>query len=138
MHQNELIFIPATIIQGGDLDIALRCYYSSVQVDLPGFSLANQEEIKWLTGIPVFFNMSMYVILAAICLFLGIYFIVQFVANSDDSASLWYSLSLILIAVYFFDMGSKVVLIDLLQIAIARSSMVASLGFLLLFFMQYR
>lgn len=137
LHNNELIFIPEAIHQGSELNIALRCYYSSIQASIPGFALVNHDEKKWLHGIPVFFNTRMYVILAAICLFLGIYFIVQFVGNSEDSASLWYSLSLLMITIYFFDMGSEVVLVDLLQNAIARSAMVGSLGFLLLFFIQF-
>ena len=137
INQNDLVFIPASSIDGGKLQIALRCYYSSIQADLPGFALVNQGETKWIKGIPVFFNMRMYVILAAICLFLGIYFIVQFAGNNEDSASLWYALSLLLIAIYFFDMGSEVVLVDLLQNGIARSAMAASLGFLLLFFIKF-
>ena len=137
LNQNDLIFIPASSINNGNIEIALRCYYSSIQADLPGFTLVNKAEAKWIKGIPVFFNMRMYVILAAICLFLGIYFIVQFAGNNEDSASLWYALSLLLIAIYFFDMGSEVVLVDLLQNGIARSAMAASLGFLLLFFIKF-
>lgn len=136
-NDNDSIFIPDTLLQNNELDIALRCYYSSVQADLPGFTLANKVEVTWLKGIPVFFNMRMYVILAAICLFLGIYFIVQFAGNNEDSASIWFALSLLLIAIYFFDMGSEVVLVALLQNAIARSAMAASLGFLLLFFIKF-
>ncbi|HHU36458.1 MAG TPA: hypothetical protein GXZ47_04425, partial [Treponema sp.] len=134
---NDLVFLPEALLFSSELHIALRCYYSSVQTDLTGFTLANKAEATWLQGIPVFFNMRMYVILAAICLFLGIYFIVQFLGNNEDSASIWYALSLLLIAIYFFDMGSEVVLVPLLQNAIARSAMAASLGFLLLFFIKF-
>lgn len=137
LHKNDLTFIPEAVMEGRELHIALRCYYSSIQAFVPGFALANQAEAEWFNGIPVFFNMRMYVILAAICLFLGIYFIVQFLSNNDDSASLWYALSLLMITIYFFDIGSEVVLVDLLQNALARIAMVASLGFLLLFFMKF-
>jgi len=136
-QSNEIFFIPESALQSGELVIALHCYFSSVTVDLSGFSLINQKEADWLGGVQVFFNMRMYVILAAICLFLGIYFFVQYAGNNEDSASLWYALSLLLIAIYFFDMGSEVVLADLLQIAVARSAMNASLGFILLFFMKF-
>lgn len=134
---NEVFFIPESLVRSGELVIALHCYFSSVQAGLTGFALVNQAQADWLSGVQVFFNMRMYVLLAAICLFLGVYFFIQYAGDRSDSASLWYALSTILITIYFFDMGSEVIVVDLLQVALARSAMNASLGFILLFFMKF-
>ena len=44
---NDLIFLPEALLYSSELHIALRCYYSSVQTDLTGFTLANKAILSY-------------------------------------------------------------------------------------------
>lgn len=137
-QQNTALLIPAPLAEDGRLVIALRCYYNGSQSFLPGFALGNAGHAEFVNHVQNLFNMRVYVILAFICLFLGSYFISQFALRPDDKASLYFALSLIFIAVYFFDMGSERLFMEgLAQRALGRISLSASLGFLLLFLVKF-
>jgi methyl-accepting chemotaxis protein len=85
-----------------------------------------------------FFVSTINTIIAVLCIFMGFYFAAGFAARPDDKASLFYALSLFLVAVYFIDMGSeRIMLGGLLQRAVARVSLSWSMAFTLLFFVKY-
>ncbi|TFG83207.1 MAG: hypothetical protein E4H20_06065 [Spirochaetales bacterium] len=137
-QQNNAILLPSNVIEDGHVVIALRAYYNGSETFLPGFNLVNAAQATFITHFQNLFNMRVYIILSFICLFLGSYFIAQFIARPNDRASLFYALSLIFIATYFYDMGSERTLIDgLVQRAVGRASLSASLGFLMLFLMKF-
>ncbi|MCX7025869.1 MAG: methyl-accepting chemotaxis protein [Spirochaetes bacterium] len=131
--------IPSSLVDGdGTVSLALRCYTKGTATFLPGFQLVNLEGADFLENVQNLFNGELYVVLAAICLFIGIYFIAQFVANPGEHAFLFFSFSLIFIALYFYDLGAaRFVTTGLLLRAIARAALTLSMGFLILFFMRF-
>jgi len=137
-QQNLALLLPGDLAADGRVVIALRCYYEGSESSLPGFLLGNAARANFIMHLQNLFNMRVYVILAVICLFLGAYFIAQFIGKPGDRASLFYALSLIFIAIYFTDMGAERVIINGQAMrAIGRASLSASLGFLLLFLMKF-
>ena len=137
-QQNSAFLIPANFLEDGSAVIALRAYYTGSESFLPGFFLANPARADFVLSVQNLINMRLYVIMAMICLFLGTYFIAQFVSRPEDRASLFYALSLIFISVYFYDMGSeRFVIGGQFQRAVGRASLSASLGCLMLFFMKF-
>lgn len=137
-QQNSAFLIPAPFLSDGELSIAIRAYYTGSESSLPGFFLVNDAKADFVIHFQNLFNMRVYVVLAVLCLFMGTYFIAQFISRPADRSSLFYALSLIFISVYFYDMGAeRFVFGGLMQRAVARASLSASLGFLMLFFMKF-
>ncbi|MBU0929129.1 MAG: hypothetical protein KKA67_15365 [Spirochaetes bacterium] len=135
---DTVLLIPSTAIADGRADLAFRCYYSGTQARIPGFGLADAERADMITHLMAFFISRVNVIIAVLCIFMGCYFIAGFISRPDDTASLYYALSLFLVAVYFLDMGSERVMIGgLLQRAVARECLSASMAFSLLFFVKF-
>ncbi len=138
MQQNLALLVPASLTGDGSVVLALRCYYNGSEAFLPGFALGTADHAEFVNYLQNLFNMRVYIILSVICLFLGSYFIAQFISRPDDRASIYYALSLIFIAFYFYDMGTERLFLDgLVQRAIGRASLTASLGFLMLFLMKF-
>jgi len=135
---NTVILLPDSVFSEGEAELALRCYYSGSRVRVPGFSLADADRADLLVNTATFLVSQVNVIIAVLCLFMGAYFIAGFASHPEDRASLYFALSLLLVAVYFLDMGSERVMIGgLLQRAVARSCLAASMAFELLFFITY-
>ncbi|MBN1518652.1 MAG: hypothetical protein JW923_01020 [Spirochaetales bacterium] len=135
---NQTILIPANLLEDGSVTIALRCYYNGSEAYFPGFRLVDDRQSEFVMHLQNLFNMRVYVILAVLCLFLGAYFISQFISRPDDKASIFFALSLLFIAIYFYDMGAERVLVDpLVQRAVGRASLSVSIGFLMLFLMSF-
>ncbi|HPM71345.1 MAG TPA: methyl-accepting chemotaxis protein [Spirochaetales bacterium] len=135
---NTALLIPSSAIEGGTVSLALRCYYSGTRARIPGFALADSSRADSLQHLASFFVSRINIILAVLCAFMGVYFAAGFVSKRDDTASLFYALSLFFVAFYFFDMGTeRLMLGGLLQRAVARSCLTASLCFSLLFFIRF-
>lgn len=135
---NTVLLIPSSAIENGTVSIALRCYYSGTRARVPGFALADAARADSVLYLASFFVSRVNIILAVLCAFMGMYFVAGFVSKRDDKASLFYALSLFFVAFYFFDMGTeRLMLGGLLQRAVARSCLTASLCFSLLFFIRF-
>lgn len=135
---NTALLIPSSAIEGGTVSLALRCYYSGTRARIPGFALADSSRADSLQYLASFFVSRINIILAVLCAFMGVYFAAGFVSKRDDTASLFYALSLFFVAFYFFDMGTeRLMLGGLFQRAVARSCLTASLCFSLLFFIRF-
>lgn len=135
---DTVILIPSSAMVDGTVNLALRCYYSGTQAKIPVFGIADKARADMVTHVMGFFVSTVNVIISVLCLFMGLYFIAGFMARPGDRPSLYYALSLFFIAVYFFDMGSeRIVVGDLMQRAVARACLSASLAFTLLFFVRY-
>lgn len=135
---DSVILLPLTAFKDGAADLSLRCYYSGTKVRVPGFALADAERADMLENTASFLVSQVNVIIAALCLFMGAYFIAGFASHPSDKPSLYFALALVLVSVYFLDMGSSRVMIGgLMQRAVARTCLAASMAFELLFFITY-
>lgn len=135
---DTVLLIPSSAIIDGTVSLAIRCYYSGTRARIPGLALADSARADSILYLASFFVSRINIILAALCAFMGVYFIAGFASRRDDKASLFYALSLFFVAVYFFDMGTeRLMLGGLLQRAVARSCLTASLCFSLLFFVRF-
>jgi len=135
---DTVILIPASAMVDGTVSLALRCYYSGTQSKVPAFGIADSARAEMVTHVMGFFISTINIIISVLCLFMGLYFLAGFISRPGDKPSLYYALSLFFISVYFFDMGSeRIVIGDLMQRAVARACLSASLAFTLLFFIRY-
>jgi len=135
---DTVIFIPSTAFDDGVASLAFRCYYTGTEVSVPGFSMAGEERADMVNHLMSFFVSRVNIMIAVLCLFMGFYFAAGYASRPDDEASLFYALSLFLVALYFMDMGSeRLMLGGLLQRAVARISLSWSMAFTLLFFVRY-
>ncbi len=135
---DTVLLIPSSAIVDGTVSLALRCFYSGTQAKVPVFSVADRNRAEMVTHVMGFFISTINIIISVLCLFMGLYFLAGFISRPADKPSLYYALSLFFIAVYFFDMGSeRIVVGDLMQRAVARACLSASLAFTLLFFVKY-
>ncbi len=133
------VLVPANLVRDdATVLIALRCYLQGDTTYFPGFSLLDRAGYAFAHDLQNAFNGMLYVILAAICLFLGIYSVAQFAANPRDRSFLFFSLSLIFMSLYFYDLGAeRFVPSGLVFRATARAALTASIGCLILFFMRF-
>jgi len=135
---DTVILIPSSAMVDGTVSLALRCYYSGTQSKVPVFGIADSARAEMVTHVMGFFISTINIIISVLCLFMGLYFLAGFISRPGDKPSLYYALSLFFISVYFFDMGSeRIVIGDLMQRAVARACLSASLAFTLLFFIRY-
>lgn len=137
-QMDTVILIPSSAMVDSTVNLALRCYYSGTQAKIPVFGIADKVRAEMVTHVMGFFISTVNIIISVLCLFMGLYFLAGYISRSDDKPSLYYALSLFFIAVYFFDMGSeRIVVGDLMQRAVARACLSASMAFTLLFFVKY-
>ncbi len=137
-QQNLAMRIPSSFYANGVVNMAMRAYYAGTESFLPAFALVNEARADTVNHFQNLLNLRVYAIMAVLCLFMGTYFIAQFLSRPNDKSSLFYSMSLLFIAIYFYDIGAEhYVFGSLLQRAVGKTSLCASVGFLMLFFMKF-
>ena len=132
-RQNELI-IPSSLIEGDDVCLAFRVYSPADKVDFVETTLDNELEAYFEDQVHNIFSEKIFSIIAFICLFLMIYTFFQFLANRNEKAYLYFSLALLFVSVYFYDLGANHIFIDYgFHRVISRASLPISLSFTMLF-----
>lgn len=136
---NKMIPIPASCIHDGKVLVAYRVWTPATVFAFTAVPETGSKDraatINYLKNI---INLRLYVILAALCLFISFYAFSQFFSNRKEKSQLMYALSLLFISVYFYDMGAEHgVLPYLIQRAVARCCLPISLGYILFFIMNY-
>ncbi len=104
----EAYHVPANILQkSGEIVIALRCKYDGPNPVVPKFQLANRQYFEANIAKANFWNDRVYMMLSILCAFLGFYFMVLFIASKRQKMeSLFFSVSSLCLAVYFYEMGT--------------------------------
>lgn len=126
--------IPSYAIKNGKVDISIRCRTQGSHQTFNPFYIVDQERYNTVVLFHPFLNNYVYYMMAAVCFFLGLYFLFQFIANHKDKASLAFSFTLATVAVYFFDMASDILYLPFnIQLSVARSCFVFSIGGLVMF-----
>jgi methyl-accepting chemotaxis protein len=104
----QAYLLPTSIREGkGEHLVALRCSLHGSSFALPAYAFGNEASKLKDVDSRGFLNGTMYAILAALCIFIGFYFLVLFLSFPQARENGYFALSLVLLALYFFDMGAS-------------------------------
>jgi methyl-accepting chemotaxis protein len=133
------MLLPGSVAKpGSTVSLALRCAYRGETAALPTYAIGDEEAQAFELASVNFWNGRLYLILSALCLFLSIYAFLQFLFKRSDKDNLYYALTLIFVAFYLLDLGAEVwVFKPVWSRALARGSLVLSMGFLVPFFTNF-
>jgi methyl-accepting chemotaxis protein len=132
--QASAIHIPASLADSGELTLALRCSYRGTEAPLPAYALGDAIAADFDLGVVNFWNGRLFLVLASLSAFLGLYFLVLFFLRAEDRYNLYYFLTLAFIAVYFFEIGATSPVSGGIWFrAVARACLLLSMAFLVPF-----
>ncbi len=138
--ENSVLLIPDIFLEDNEIQLTYVCWTSADVMEIiekPVFM--TREQTKRITIFRQLFSNTMYVIIAVLCLAMGIFMITQYLMNKSKGRTfLWFALSSISICFYFYDMGASQILMPFVfQREFARALLPVSMGFLLMFFHQF-
>lgn len=135
---NTLVYIPGSAVKNGSVDISLRCRAGSTHGTFEQFYLVDKARYYKTFLYQRFLNTTVYYMMAAICLFIGLYFVFQYFSDNKEKSSRSFSIMLFTISVYFLDMATDVNFIPFIwQITISRLCLVCSIACLTVFIRQF-
>ena len=134
-----VMLIPSSAARpGSTMCLALRCAYRGESAPLPALAIGDEAAQAFELASVNFWNGRLYLILSALCLFLAIYAILQFAFKRNEKDNLYYALTLFFMAFYLLDLGAEVwVFRPVWSRALARASLVLSMGFIVPFFTNF-
>ena len=133
------ILLPAPAIKPGSaIELALRCAYNGSTANLTPYSLGDEAALSFDMDVGNFWNGRLYALLAALCVFLGFYFLAQFAFKTGEKSNLYFALTVLFLSLYLSDLGAETWPFGSTWArAIARSGLVISMMFILPFFMTF-
>jgi methyl-accepting chemotaxis protein len=136
---SDAFLLPGIVAgSGADLVIALRCEYPGTSYKLPAYALGGAAAARHDSGARNFWNGDLYLMLAGLCAFLGLYFFSLFFSRRQAVDNFHFAMSLVLLSLYFFEMGSSWLPFGSPAFrAVARASLPASIMFLYCFFSTF-
>jgi methyl-accepting chemotaxis protein len=135
----EAFLLPAAAAKGGaESVLALRCAYLGESASAPAFSIGDTAAKDFDLGAANFWNGRLYLILSALCLFLGLSAFAQFVFKTSERAQLYFAITLVFMAFYLLDLGAESWPIRAPWArALSRASLGVSMMFLIPFFTTF-
>lgn len=135
----ETYQVPATALSGGEgFVLALRCVYDGRSLSMPSFLLADSGYVRGQIDKRNFWNGGIYTMLGALCFFLGFYFAVLFLSRRSAVENIYFAVSSLLMAAYFYEMGASYLPFGSpLVRALTRGALPSSLVFLAIFFSTF-
>lgn len=128
------ILIPSSLLGDGEVHIALRISGNGGIFSFVGLSLDNEAQASFQMHIHNVFSEKLFCIISYICLFIMFYSIFHFFGNRKDLTYLFYSLCLLFISLYFYDLGADHIYTYYpVHRVIARACLPVSVSFLALF-----
>ncbi len=135
---NTLVYIPPAFIKNGAIEVSIRCKAASSHGTFEQFYLVDKARYYKTFLFQGFFNTTVYFMMAAVCLFLGLYFVFQYISDKSEKASRSFSITLFTIAIYFFDIATDVTFIPFIwQLSFSRLCLVYSVGCITIFIRQF-
>lgn len=135
---NTLVRVPDEFKKDGKIRISIKCKTHWSHANFSQFYFTDEARYYKCFTKQNFLNTTIYYMMAAICIFLSIYFILQLVSDHREHSSLYFSWSLLFIGVYFFDMATDILFIPAnLQLSISRYCLLLSMGTLSLFIFRF-
>ena len=134
-EKQEDFLIPDNCIVDGKVSLAIRVYCAGTYVEGLNFSLDNRAGAYFVNEVSHIFDQKMFLVICFICLFFFFYSLAEFVQNKDCKEFLFFSLGLLFISIYFYDLGADTLLLPYnFNRAFTRSCLPIAMNFLLLFF----
>ena len=135
----QFLLPPDLLDFDGENILSVRIYMSESGTTLQAPRIGNYDNYTFDKRVLTFFNMDIHMILSIVCLFIGLYFLFQFLSSRTGRANLFFALANIFFFVYFFEMGLEIRLFTnfLRYHAISKGTIALSFGFLSLFFIEY-
>lgn len=131
---NTIVPIPNWAKTDGKISIAIKCSTTVSEASYSQFTFSNDERYYQVRSTQNLLNTTLYYMMTAICMFLGLYFLCQIISNRNDRSSLFFSLALIFISIYFWDMASDLLIFPIhIQLGLCRYCLLLSISFLTLF-----
>lgn len=131
------VVIPENLLKSGTFTVAIRAYVSADLINAQGFSLCNGRGAETMNYTRNVFNLRLYIMVALLCVFMGFYFLIQYLFRKEIVYNLWFALSSIFVAGYFYDMGAEKVFMEVeFQRALMRAFLSVSMSCLFLFFLS--
>ncbi|MEE3314808.1 MAG: methyl-accepting chemotaxis protein [Treponema sp.] len=128
------ILIPSALIDDGEIMLAFRVYSPAGDTSFVSTTLDNEREAYFENHVHNVFSERIFVVIAFICLFLMLSTFFQYLGNRSDKTYLYFSLALLFVSVYFYDLGAEHIFLDYgIHRAICRASLPVSLSFTMLF-----
>jgi hypothetical protein len=137
-HCAALLLPQSSVKPGKSIRLALRCAYLGTSAQLPPYAIGDEAAQAFELGPANFWNGGLYAILAALCIFLGLYFLTQYVFKRSETENLYFAATLIFCSFYLMDLGAEVwIFTAVWSRAFARASLVISMAFLVPFFSKF-
>lgn len=131
---NTIVSIPNWAKVDGKISIAIKCRTTVSDATYSQFTFSNDERYYKVKSTQNLLNTTLYYMMTAICAFLGLYFLCQIIANKNDRSSLFFSLALLSISIYFWDMASDLLVLPIhIQLGICRYCLLLSISCLTFF-----
>jgi hypothetical protein len=137
-HCAAIMISPPDTHPGELLHLALRCEYQGSRFLVPSYQIGGEAEMEYELGPANFWNGRLYAILSALCIFLSIYSLLQYLFKRNETENLFFALALLFCSFYLLDLGAEMWIFKAVwSRALARASLVVSMAFLAPFFSKF-
>ncbi|MCR5699373.1 MAG: hypothetical protein K6G52_07005 [Treponemataceae bacterium] len=139
IESNNDFLVPSNLIsEDGTIQIAMRVYGPSTRIHDMELSIDNENEAWFENIFHNIFNQRMFLVLALLSIFIAVYVFSLFLGNRKNLSYLYYALSCLTIAIYFYNIASEIQLLPFnLQQAMSRAFLPISLVFIMLFLNRF-
>lgn len=135
---NDFLIPENFISEDGKVQIAMRVFAPSSKAHDLELTIDNENEAWFENVFHNIFNQRMFLILTFISAFIAIYTFGMYLGNRKNSYYLWYSLSCLTIAIYFYNIACEIQILSFnLQQALSRAFLPISLCFMTLFLNRF-
>lgn len=132
-RQNDIL-IPSSLLEDDTVSLAFRVYTSADNTSFTFLTLDNATEAYFENHVHNIFSEKIFLVITFICLFLMISTFLQFLGNRSEKTYLFFSLALLFVSIYFYDLGAEHIFLNYgIHRSISRASLPASLSFTMLF-----
>lgn len=134
----KMIHIPVDSIKDGKVTVAVRSWCPQNCATAIDFTIGNTKQAEYVNEFRFIFNQSIFTIMGMLCLFICFYAFAQYFSDRKVSSFLFYALSLLFISIYFYDIGSKILILPYnLQRALTRAALPISISLIALFLNRF-
>lgn len=134
----NILFPEGLLNRGGSNMVAVRIFNESAEFTIPEIMLGPKGNFNKISAIADLLGNQIYMIFSVLSLFIGIYFLQQFVFQRKVRTNLYFCLANVALSVYFFNMGFIYPSIDFVTLEIiGKSCLPLFLALLCLFFIEF-
>ena len=135
---NISINIPTSAIHDGEVTLAVRMYGPTDCITEINFFLQNDAKAYFENVIHNQFGQRFFLMLTVVCVFIMLYSFAGYLGNTKDLAYLNFSLSMLFISIYLFDIGSEIIFLPYnLNRSLCRACLPISMMFMGLFLNRF-